>query len=82
MADVYGIQCNDLPEQVVPLECIVLIKAIDDEGDLAFFTRNSDNLTTLEAIGMLRMEEKRMVKEALSWWTDELPDDEADDLEL
>lgn len=42
-----------LPETAIPLEAIVLIKAIDENGDVGWFTRETDTLTQVEAIGAL-----------------------------
>lgn len=44
----------DLPENSTALECVVLIKFIDEDGDLCYATRASESVGLIERIGMLR----------------------------
>lgn len=49
-----GMEVPDLPEGGTALECVVLIKYIDEDGDICYATRASDSLGLIERIGMLR----------------------------
>lgn len=48
-----SMRITDLPNNVVAVEALVLIKGLDEDGDVCFFTRTSEGLTTWEALGML-----------------------------
>lgn len=52
MSSMFGMELPDLPEDVTALECIMSIKALDDEGNVRLFERQSPGLTTWEALGM------------------------------
>lgn len=49
---VFGMPLVPLPEGVTALECILSIKALDEEGNVRLFERTSDGLTGWEALGM------------------------------
>lgn len=53
MPDVFGVRLEELPEGISPIEALVVVKALDEDGDLTFYSRCSDGLSTWEAIGML-----------------------------
>ena len=42
-----------LPEAAVPIEAIVLIKAFDENGEVAWYQRLTDGLSDFEAVGAL-----------------------------
>lgn len=48
-----GIEVAPLPDKVVPLEAIVLVKALDADGDVSYFHRFTKSLMPVEAIGAL-----------------------------
>lgn len=48
-----NMRITDLPDNVVAVEAIVLVKGLDEDGDVCFFTRTSEGMTTWEALGML-----------------------------
>lgn len=48
-----GIEIPDLPAGWVPLETVVLVKGLDEDGDALWCTRFTKDLTTVEAIGVL-----------------------------
>jgi len=50
-ATVAGLPIMNLPE-CTPLAALVLIKALDDEGNPTYYARGTDDLTTVEALGM------------------------------
>ncbi len=52
---VFGVEVDELPEGVTPLEVVVLVKALDEAGDVCIYTRESATLTMWEAMGMLQM---------------------------
>lgn len=43
----------DLPSELMPLEAIVCIKAIDGDGDVCLYTKKTKGLNVWEAFGML-----------------------------
>lgn len=53
VADVLGITVADPPEGWTPMEAIVIVKALNAEGADAWFTRVSDGLGGMEALGAL-----------------------------
>lgn len=50
---VTGIELVPLPDNYTPLEAVVLIKALDDEGNICWLTRYSKELHMIEALGAL-----------------------------
>lgn len=52
--NVLGMEMPDLPEGSTALECVVLVKFIDEDGDLCYATRASEGMGLIERIGMLR----------------------------
>lgn len=54
-----------LGEKVQALDAVVLVKALDDEGRVGWYTRYTDSLTTVEVLGALRaaelLEEERVL---------------------
>lgn len=43
----------DLPAELIPLEAIVCIKALDADGEVCLYTKKTKNLSVWEAFGML-----------------------------
>lgn len=55
LATVFGLEVLEpLPEDWVPLEAIVTVKCLDDEGKTAMHHTATPKLNTWEAIGMVR----------------------------
>jgi len=52
VADAYGIPVPDLPEGVIALECVCLVKCLNDEGKVEYVETRSANLSRVEAVGM------------------------------
>ena len=52
-AVLFGMQLPDLPEGVTALECVMSIKALDENGEIRLFEQTSTGLTTWEALGMV-----------------------------
>jgi hypothetical protein len=50
-----GLQIGDgftMPREAVPVSVIVVVKALSENGDVAYYTGASPELTTVEALGM------------------------------
>lgn len=59
----YGIALPSLPENLQPLECVVLIKGIMmDSGQPTVTALGSEGMTPWEAAGMLQMEAQRLIQ--------------------
>lgn len=54
--EILGVEVEDLEDGIVVLETIVLAKVLDAEGGVGYISRYTPDLTTIEAIGMLRVE--------------------------
>lgn len=82
---VYGIPLPSLPEDLQPLECIVLIKGIMmSTGQPTITALGSEGLTPWEAAGMLQMESQRLIQGYVyggisDGFFDEEDDEEEDD---
>lgn len=44
-----------IPETCTPLEAIVLVKALDEDGSVTWFTRETESLTMFEPVGALNI---------------------------
>ena len=53
MTAVFGVEVTDLVDGYVPLEVVVLVKALDDEGHVTLVVKYSPDLSSVEALGML-----------------------------
>lgn len=54
MSDVCGLPLSEpLPDGVTPLAAVVVVKGLDEDGDVAYYSRSTDGLMTVEAYGML-----------------------------
>ncbi len=52
MSDVFGVPMPDLPTGAQPLEAVVLVKVLTDDGHICLCERASAGLTAWEALGM------------------------------
>lgn len=50
---IYGLDCAPLPDTYTPLEASVVVKCLDDEGDVVLVTRNTESLKIWDRVGML-----------------------------
>lgn len=50
---VYGLDMTELPETYTPLDAMVVLKCLDEEGDVVLVTRSSDDLKIWDRVGML-----------------------------
>lgn len=48
-----GLEIADPPSGVIPLDAIIIIKALDEEGNVAWYSRYTKDLTTAESVGAL-----------------------------
>lgn len=78
MADVFGVHLDDLPEGCTPLEAIVIVKALDEDGAVCLYPRQSEALSHWEAIGMLRAHGQRLERELDEGYVHGEEDDESD----
>ena len=53
MATVFGLEVGDLDEGVIPIEVVVSLKGIDENGRAILYERMSSGLSPWEAVGML-----------------------------
>lgn len=73
---VFGVDVDELPEKWQALEVVVLVKSLDSTGGVSLCLRYSDNLSTWEAIGMLRLAEAVAKKDLIAEMVDEEDDDD------
>lgn len=50
---VCGLSIVDMPQDVTPLAAVVVVKALDEYGDPAYYARATEGVLTVEAVGML-----------------------------
>ncbi len=55
MPDVYGIEVPELPDGTQAFDVVVIVKALDPEGELTSIYHASGGLSQWEKIGLLRM---------------------------
>lgn len=48
-----------MPESVTPLDAIVFVKALDEDGDVTWYTRTTRTINSIELIGMLSVAKAR-----------------------
>ena len=60
MSDVCGLPIVDMPDDIAPLAALVVVKALDTDGDLTYFARATDGVTVVEALGMARLADIRL----------------------
>lgn len=54
-ATIFGVSVPAIPEGAVAVEAIVLVKAIDADGEPTIFLRSSDGLAPWDMVGVLVM---------------------------
>ena len=50
---VFGLEVEDMPEGWTPLETFVILKCLDEDGDVALLTRSTEPVRSWDAVGML-----------------------------
>lgn len=71
-----GVDLKPLPSNVVPLEAIVLVKAVDEHGDVTWLTRGTPGMHQFEMIGALSAALDRASGVAAEMWNVEDDDDD------
>lgn len=51
-SEVCGMPLENISEQVVPLGALVILKVLDDDGDVAYMIRSTDGVSLVESLGM------------------------------
>lgn len=51
--DVLGMPMGEVPEDITPICAVVVFKAMDEEGNAAYYLRATEGLSTVEAVGMV-----------------------------
>jgi len=52
MAKVFGIDAGDLPDGVMVADCVVILRAMEPDGEPAIYIRRSEGLAVWDAIGL------------------------------
>lgn len=73
MMDVCGLEVEELPPGYTPLEAVVFIKALDEDGDPGWCRRGTTGLSDEEVVGILTADTQRIVQHINGRW---IPDGE------
>lgn len=78
---VFGLDLPPLEPEHIPLEAVVLIKCLDEDGEPTIEIRSTDGLNSWDRIGMLTVALDVTREQAASCWrpTDDDDDDDDDD---
>lgn len=71
-----GIELLELPSGYTPLEAVVLIKALDEDGDVQWLTRYSKDIHMMEALGALHAALTLATRDMVTVYT---PEEEGED---
>jgi hypothetical protein len=71
-----GIELMRLPEGYTPLSAIVLVKCLDDDGDVAWLTRSASDLGGIESLGALHAAVAVLTEDIKASYRDCEPDEE------
>lgn len=64
MPSVYGVDCSPaLPDKVVVLDALGVVKFMDAKGSVRHWCFRSDNLTVVEGMGMTRLLDQQLEEE-------------------
>lgn len=69
--NVLGVEVPELPAGYVPLEIVVLVRALNEEGRPALAVRYSEGITSWEAVGMLRAAEATELRSLVDGFEEE-----------
>lgn len=70
MAEIFGLQFTDLPDNHVPIEGVMLIKTLDEDGDPGLEIRSTGGLSNPEALGMFITAADKARRELADTWSD------------
>lgn len=78
MSRVYGLEMpgEGLPEGWIPLEAVVVLKCLNDEGRATLYLNRSDGLTDFEQLGMLSAARRTTEDDCNAQWRDRGGEDE------
>lgn len=80
MASLYNIDIPDLPADHIPLDAIVVVKALDNDGDPCVLIRHTAGINWWERIGMLQITLDRCRMDAQGGMTEESLEDLEDEM--
>jgi hypothetical protein len=61
-----------------PLQAFVLVKSLDQDGDVAWAFRTSENMNLEELLGALTVQARLLSNQLVTSWEDQDPDRRAD----
>ncbi len=50
---IFGLEAEPMPDGWTPLEAVVVMKCLDETGEVALLTRSTEALRSWDAVGML-----------------------------
>lgn len=81
MSEVYGLPVTALPDGFIPLSAVVVLRALDQDGDEALVVGTTSDLRTWDAVGMLRCGLVGQEDHLLGYWRSADEDENAEDSE-
>ena len=66
-----GLDVHPLPERWTPLEALILVKCLDEEGEPTWSYRTTQQLTREELLGALIVHVELLRRELVEEWTSE-----------
>lgn len=75
---VYGLEVGPLGDGYIPLEAIVIVKALDDAGDSTLVIRHAGQMNDWERVGMLSAALDIAKEQTARSWRFDSEDDEPD----
>lgn len=79
MSAVYGLELADLPDGCIPIEAYVIVRALDEDGHMNTFIRQTPGLSEPERVGLLTIALGIESKEATSGWINDAVDEDDDE---
>ena len=69
-----GFRLHPLGEGWTPLQAFVLVKCLDEEGDIAWSFRTSEQMNLEELLGALMVQTETLKRKLVRAWEDDDPD--------
>ena len=69
-----GFRLHPLSEGWTPLQAFVLVKCLDEQGDIVWSFRTSEQMNLEELLGALLVQTETLKRKLVSAWEDENPD--------
>jgi hypothetical protein len=73
-----GFELHPLEPAWTPLQAFVLVKSLDQDGDVAWAFRTSENMNLEELLGALTVQARLLSNQLVTSWEDQDPDRRAD----